>query len=146
MKFDQLIGEFVTRVGYPTAPARDASGSYSFKFDGLSVTCQEREEGHCMLMGVIGRNEGNDRNREERLRHLMQVALVRADKAHGVFTLDRSRNEFVLCHRLDCRSMEVSGFEEQMDGFLNELEFWVAQLGRETGAAEGMKFPYGLRP
>ncbi len=146
MDFDQLIGAFVARVGYPNPPARDATGSYAFWFDGLSVTCQEREEGSCLMMGTVGPNDGDGSQREEKLRRLMQVALVRAEHARGVFTLDRARNEFVLCHRLDCRNMEAPEFEEQMDQFLNELEFWVAQLGRESGASAGMKYPFGLRP
>lgn len=146
MKFEQLIREFVERIGYPSIPPPDGSGTYVFKFDGLGVTCQEREEGECLITGKIGRNEGEGQRREETVRRLMQVALVRAGRAHGVFTLDRSSNEFVLCHRLDSRNMEVAEFEEEMDQFLNELEFWVAQLGRESSASEGMKYPYGLRP
>lgn len=146
MDFENLIGAFVERVGYPSVPAQRADGSYPFCFDGFNTACQEREGGECLVTGTIGPNDGDERHREERLRRLMQVALIRAGQGHGVFTLDRSRNEFVLCHRFECRNIEPAQFEEQIDQFLNELEFWVSQVGREATAPEGMKYPFGLRP
>jgi hypothetical protein len=145
MQFEELIRQFGARVGYPSVPSLDATGGITLRFDNLDVFCRD-ESGKCLLTGTIEHGKLEGTGLEELLRKLLGISLARAAKSTCALSLDRARNALILYTRFDYSTIGPAVFEEYMDAFLNELEFWVEQVRREPGFSEKVTSFGGIRP
>lgn len=143
MRFETLLIKFCK---FMDLDANDCQkdNRYEFTFDDhLTVNCIPDGENRLIMYGTAGRVPESARETADVLKNLLQINLVRMKHQKEILSIDLDVGEIVLYNRVTINDLTVEEFEEIMEHFINNLEFWCDSAGERPPSAQPfpMMFP-----
>lgn len=148
MHLDEAIASIQNRLGLAElAPQED--GRYSLLFDGtLAVEITAGENGSAFFLeGAVGSLPGDGYESETLLKKLLQWNFVRMKSQRETLTLQPGQNDqpdqpgILLQRRLPALNLTEESLREQLEAFVNALEFWhKAVQGAPSDRRGGLPF------
>ena len=122
----------------------DAYGVVKINIDGVAVAFMERDAGTFVTWAEVGAlpDEGGDRL----CRRMMAESLLGIATGGAALTLDAETGK-VMIHRTDpLEGLDLKGFVERLNSFLDERAKWEKALAGDFGATESEKPDDGSLP
>ncbi len=99
-----------------------------------------------LLSSIIKSNVFISDYTEEDWRHCLRLSRALLKSASASLSLDSSTNSLVLCQYLDLIELDSLTLKQNLEEFLNNLEFWVKNLEKEESSFSSNTAPMFFIP
>lgn len=133
MDASKLINSLAQRFGLQGMEA-EPEGHFEFEFDGkliLNILAEGRNR--LLLFSPICKIPQDDAHTaEQKIKKMMKTNLGKLADSREMLAYEEDSHEMVLFRRFETAGMTIDGFEEIVETFLNNLEFWMATPTQES--------------
>ncbi|CAM2005065.1 CesT family type III secretion system chaperone [Acanthopleuribacter pedis] len=133
MDASKLINSLANRFGL-NGMEPEPEGHFEFHFDGkliLNILAEGRNR--LLLFSPICRIPQDDAHAaEQKVKKMMKMNLGKLADSHEMLAYEEESHEMVIYRRLETAGLTVDNFEEIVETYLNNLEFWMATPTQEA--------------
>ncbi len=137
MRIEELIRDFSEK--FKISVDMEEDGSCSFLVDGRhTVVCLPALGNEVVIRAEIADLSERKGRKEELLRRLLQLNLSRMHSENSVLALEAD-DRLLLFRRLPLKKLDADSFAQELENFLNSLDFWWQEASLPTsGPSEGL--------
>jgi hypothetical protein len=126
-------------------PTPDSKQRYVFEFaDGITLRCFSLPGRHIVFEGLVCAAPRDGREAEALCKSLLQTSLALCKTTQGEIILDTEKGEICFTRQFLPGHDEGLVFGEEIDDFLNELEFVRNQAKPERSGGRSPSSPFSL--
>lgn len=127
MDASRLILDLTNRLGLQGMEA-EPEGHFEFHFDGtliLNILAEGRNR--LLLFSPVCSIPQDDRHAaDQQLKKMMKRNLGKLAESREMLAYEADKNQVVMYRRVETDNLTPDGFEEVVETYLNNLEFWKA--------------------